>query len=116
MRFALAPLQQAAGRPSHSDLAEMVGEKRATVAQWAQRGLNERQADRAAIAVGFHPAEVWADWWEVAAFPCGNDRCGELVMGHKFCSPRCRWAARQRERNHVLRPRSPQTTRETVAG
>lgn len=116
MRFELAPLQHALGHPTHATLAELVGVKRATVAQWTQRGLNAHQADRIAVAVGFHPAEVWTDWWDVTAFPCGNDRCGELVMGQKFCSPRCRWVDAQRRRKEAPVPSGcSQTTGETVA-
>ncbi len=38
----------------------------ATVQNWRRRGLNERQADHAAVRLGFHPASIWPEWWDAA--------------------------------------------------
>lgn len=35
----------------------------------AQTGLTDRQADWWAIRLGFHPGEVWPDWFDVALRP-----------------------------------------------
>jgi hypothetical protein len=124
MRFGLAPLQDALGHPTHAMIAELAGVKRATVAQWTQRGLSAFQADRVAVAVGMHPAEVWADWWDATGSLCGNDRCMEPVPDHRvFCSPLCRWTKRdalrraQRDAQKAAAQPSgcPQTTRAEVA-
>lgn len=54
-------------------LAEIVGKHRAYVAAKttpkdirAAGGLTDRQADRAAVRCGYHPAEVWAEWFTYA--------------------------------------------------
>ena len=42
---------------------------RRTVHRWRRDGLSERQADRLATSIGYHPAEVWpqiADAWGIA--------------------------------------------------
>ena len=36
---------------------------RRTIHRWARTGVDPWRADRAAIAVGFHPVEVWGRDW-----------------------------------------------------
>lgn len=36
-------------------------------------GLNDRQADRAAIRLGHHPANVWPGWIDAALGPLDHD-------------------------------------------
>ncbi|MFN0090128.1 MAG: MerR family transcriptional regulator [Acidimicrobiales bacterium] len=43
-------------------LADRLGVTARTVHRWRAEGLSDLQADRAAIAVGLHPALVWPDW------------------------------------------------------
>jgi hypothetical protein len=33
------------------------------VRRWAASGLSVVEADRAAVALGQHPGDVWAEWW-----------------------------------------------------
>jgi hypothetical protein len=48
-----------------SDVAEAVGVSSKTVQRWKVDGLSWSVADRAAVAVGAHPATVWGDeWWD----------------------------------------------------
>lgn len=41
------------------ELARRIGKSRKTVQRMKNRGLDVWEADRAAVAMGFHPAEVW---------------------------------------------------------
>lgn len=60
-RFPLAPLRRA--HPiSVGLLAEHIGVSRRTVCRYARHGMTEDQADRAACALGTHPAIVWHEW------------------------------------------------------
>ncbi|MCC6438120.1 MAG: hypothetical protein AB7O92_07085 [Acidimicrobiia bacterium] len=62
LRWPLAPLLDAAGRPSAAALAAQVGVTLRTVWRWHHRGLTDQQADHAAIALGYHPANIWTNW------------------------------------------------------
>lgn len=47
-----------------SHVARHVGVRPRTVHRWvADGGLPVDVADRVAVAAGFHPGEVWAEWW-----------------------------------------------------
>lgn len=49
-------------------LADMIGVSRRNVHRWQRDGVPEAAADRAALAIGLHPCEVWGDaWWDLAA-------------------------------------------------
>lgn len=43
-------------------LATAIGIDRATVRRAREAGLDDRLADEWAVAMGFHPAEVWPHW------------------------------------------------------
>ncbi len=62
LRWPLAPLLDAAGRPSADVLAARVGVTPRTIWRWHHRGLTDQQADHAAIALGYHPANIWTNW------------------------------------------------------
>lgn len=62
VRWPLAPLLVAAGHPPVAHLAQQIGVATRTVWRWHHRGLTDTQADRAAIALGLHPANVWTHW------------------------------------------------------
>lgn len=67
-RYPFAPLRRLAeldGLASDAAIARRLGALcHSTVARADRNGLSDRQADRWAIALGFHPAEVWGDaWW-----------------------------------------------------
>lgn len=62
-RFALSPLEAAIdvrfpGRAG----ARLLHVSGATWAQFRRTGLSAFQADRLAVRLGLHPAEVWVDW------------------------------------------------------
>jgi hypothetical protein len=57
------PLDELLERDSMSELARLAGVSRGTVARWASTGgVDEFTADELAVALGRHPAEVWATW------------------------------------------------------
>lgn len=46
-------------------IADAAGVCRRTVDRWRHKGLDEATADRIAVALGYHPCEVWGDaWWD----------------------------------------------------
>ena len=62
VRWPLQPLLDATAHTPVSTLAVRVGVSARTVWRWHHTGLTDHQADRAAIALGFHPANIWHDW------------------------------------------------------
>lgn len=67
-RFPLDPLMQVLaarfdGEATVAEMARCVGVTQRTVSRWRQRGLTCESADAAAVALGFHPALVWPEWW-----------------------------------------------------
>lgn len=79
-RYPLAPLAQAMGitlhhvgyrepgQPpdGHTELAERLGITRQWAHQLEHRGLTDLAADRAAIRIGKHPADIWTTWFDGA--------------------------------------------------
>ncbi|MDQ1439266.1 MAG: Winged helix-turn-helix DNA-binding [Acidimicrobiaceae bacterium] len=63
-RVSLEPLVQRYGNVSI--LARALGVDRAQVAHWRSDGVPIESADRIAIAVGRHPAEVWPEWYRLS--------------------------------------------------
>jgi len=50
------------------EVAKLAGVTRTTVQKWRATGVfPEVFADRAAIAAGAHPAEIWPDWFDRVA-------------------------------------------------
>lgn len=47
-------------------LAIFCGVNQSTARHWVKTGLSEIQADRAAIACGRHPGELWSEWFSGA--------------------------------------------------
>lgn len=78
-RYPLEPLARIAGvelgvvggsqpgrrTESTAALAEALGISRTMAKRLNRDGLNERQADKYAIALGHHPSHIWPDWWDV---------------------------------------------------
>ena len=63
-RFPYAALAAATGNPEPSVLARRLGVTRRTVHRWAQTGLvPPTHADRIAVRLGHHPAEIWPNEW-----------------------------------------------------
>jgi transposase-like protein len=44
-------------------IARRLDVDRQYVYRWLRRGLDDRQADTIAIALGLHPCLIWADWF-----------------------------------------------------
>ena len=62
--FPYAPLVAAAGNPEPGALARRLGVDRRTVHRWQRAGLvPATTADRAAVRLGHHPAEIWPTEW-----------------------------------------------------
>lgn len=49
-------------RATLTGVAELVGVSARTVHRWKRDGLSARQADRLAVALGFHPLHLWPEW------------------------------------------------------
>lgn len=64
-RVSLEPLVERYGNVSV--LARALGVDRAQVARWRSDGVPIESADRIAVAVGRHPAEVWPEWYDLLA-------------------------------------------------
>lgn len=60
-------LAEIAGNPSAAVLAQQLGVTRRTVHRWRRTGvIPAHQVDRAAVALGHHPAEIWPTEWNEA--------------------------------------------------
>lgn len=68
MRLDAAPLIALSSRHSGNSLAEELHMDRHRVTRWLRDGVPVDVADRVAVALGLHPAEVWGnEWWEASA-------------------------------------------------
>lgn len=82
--FPLEPLAKAAGvtlgqiggqtrvadhdaRHGYAELSELLAVSRTTLRKWRANGLTIDQADKAAMALGMLPHEVWDRWYPVTA-------------------------------------------------
>jgi len=74
---------------THTDLAAAVHVSRRTVQRWARHGLSDTAADRAAIALGVHPAQVWPGWVAVGLTPTDD----AFINGTPQAEPGWRQAA-----------------------
>ncbi len=63
-RFAFGPLAGLVVADSQGELARALGTSRKQLARWADYGLDIVQADRVAVWLGYHPAEIWPHWLE----------------------------------------------------
>lgn len=55
--------QGARWQPSTSPISELLGMSYAALRHYRQRGVPESKADRFAVLLGFHPSEIWDDWF-----------------------------------------------------
>lgn len=62
-RLPFDPITSQARASTISTLAMRIGVSRRTVHRWIIQGIPADQADRAAIALGTHPACLWPDHW-----------------------------------------------------
>jgi hypothetical protein len=62
--FDFGCLEAAAGcGASATSLSRLLGIDTAQLHRWRRHGLTDDQADQLAVRAGFHPAEVWGEWW-----------------------------------------------------
>ncbi len=66
-RLPFGPWPSKPHAPTIDTLASRIGVSRRTVHRWATHGVPADQADRAAIALGTHPACLWPDYWHTHA-------------------------------------------------
>jgi hypothetical protein len=60
------PLQPLTSRYENmSALARALGADRAQVGRWERTGVSPCTADRLAIRLGFHPVELWPEWFDL---------------------------------------------------
>ena len=61
----VGPLLRVTGG-NQSDLARRIGVDLRVVHRWRKTGrLLMFDADRAAAVLGYHPSELWSEWWDV---------------------------------------------------
>lgn len=114
----LQPLLDMAGETKET-FAGRIGLSSAVMYRAEAKGLTDTQADRYAVAAGFHPAEVWGwDAWMrvgleggVEDLSCEREDCGrpfEPAAGggkpQRFCSTACR--RRESDRRRAVRLRA----------
>lgn len=64
LRWPLQPLFDATGTTEYRQLAALTGFAARTIHRWAHAGIQDIQADRAAVALGQHPSNIWPNWFE----------------------------------------------------
>lgn len=76
-RYSIGPLFAVMGLPprhhgplgsrplvTNAQIGLMLGVTADAVTKYRKRGVGTRIADQLATAAGFHPGDVWADWWD----------------------------------------------------
>lgn len=89
--------------PTDAAAARALGVQPRTVRDWKTRGVPVDRADGVASAAGFHPFELWPELAdraaEMALRACDGPSCDEVFVlsdrRKRFCSPRCKQAARR---------------------
>ena len=66
-RFPFRDLEARLGDGATQVIADRLGVSTRTVWRWRTSGLTTEQADRAAVAAGWHPGTIWDTWWSTAA-------------------------------------------------
>lgn len=61
--FPFAALLAVAEGASLNQLAMRIGVRQSTLSRALVAGCTDEQADRWAVALGFHPSEVWPEWY-----------------------------------------------------
>lgn len=103
-RLPFGPLETAARATGMGELAAQLRTTTRQVYRWRASGLTEPQADRLAVTLGLHPAEVWPTThrWAVCAGPGCTATIAQPRAGRPrlVCSRRCanrRWYAANRD-------------------
>lgn len=78
MNLSVEPLERRwAG--SVRGLARVLDVTTATVYRWRREGVPVYAADRAAVALGAHPGELWPAWWQQSEPRVGRPRMPKFV-------------------------------------
>jgi len=59
--------EAAADQPSMLALSRATGKATRALYDYRLKGVPLFMADRLAVKIGMHPAEIWVDWYQVAA-------------------------------------------------
>lgn len=62
VRWPLAAVLDVCAHPPATVLADQLGVSVRTIWRWHHTGLNDAQADRVAVTLGYHPANIWPHW------------------------------------------------------
>jgi hypothetical protein len=62
LRWPVEPLFRAAQADTVLDLAMFTGFTARTIHRWLHNGIPDRNADRAAVALGLHPMTIWPNY------------------------------------------------------
>jgi hypothetical protein len=85
-----------AGGWKYEDVAAVLGVSLDAVKKIAERGsLSVEQADRFAALAGFHPAEIWSEWWSLVG-PVAPEPDPEVVRREKERAYQREWKRRKR--------------------
>lgn len=63
-KFPVKPLAAKVGNGTVLDLSRVLGVKYNSLTHWIQDGIPEYTADRVAVKFGFHPVEIWPEWFD----------------------------------------------------
>lgn len=112
MRYPLAPLMQVSGIATMKSLRAIFPMNGTEYRRVIDDGLSEPQADRWAVKLGLHPAEVWPQWGHQA---CAAEDCGGWFLPParaphtRYCSPRCK--NREKKRRYRATPNGAEANR-----
>jgi lambda repressor-like predicted transcriptional regulator len=62
-RYPFGPVIERSGCRSVAAVAQKTGFPLRTVQRWAHLGVTDNYADRLAVRLGFHPSEIWPEWF-----------------------------------------------------
>lgn len=99
MRYSFDPIDLHRGEVSVLELERRLGVAHGSVHRWRERGMNERNADRCAAAIGRVAYELWPEMIDhaVAEVERACVRCGRSFLPNrafqKYCRASCREAS-----------------------
>lgn len=102
-RYPFAPLAEAMAIPlvsihgpartAEASAARELGISGRTAQQYRREGMSAVVAERMALKAGWHPANIWPDWYDSELVECADRSCSVQFVparaNHRFCSPLC---------------------------
>jgi hypothetical protein len=73
-RLPFEPLERLLQFPTTQALARFAGVDGREVYRWKAKGIPAHRGDALAVRAGFHPGEVWAEWWSHGEQPARGPR------------------------------------------